>query len=98
MPLLQSHIAVITGAGSGIGRAIALGYAHEGARVVLLDVNEKAASEAAQEVLNAGGAADSLRSTSPTAPPAPRWQNRSPTPSARSPSWSTMPASRGATA
>jgi NAD(P)-dependent dehydrogenase (short-subunit alcohol dehydrogenase family) len=60
MPLLQSHIAVVTGAGSGIGRAIALGYAREGARVVLLDVNEKAASEAAQEVLNAGGAADSF--------------------------------------
>src|SRR6201746_1200123 len=60
MPLLDSHIAVITGAGSGIGRAIAPGYAREGARVVLLDVNEKAASEAAQEVLNAGGAADSF--------------------------------------
>jgi 3-oxoacyl-[acyl-carrier protein] reductase len=60
MPLLTSHIAVITGAGSGIGRAIALGYAREGARVVLLDVDEKAAAEAAQEVLNAGGAADSF--------------------------------------
>jgi 3-oxoacyl-[acyl-carrier protein] reductase len=60
MPLLTSHIAVITGAGSGIGRAIALGYAREGARVVLLDVNENAAAEAAQEVLNAGGAADSF--------------------------------------
>ena len=60
MPLLSSHIAVITGAGSGIGRAIALGYAREGARVVLLDVDEKAAAEAAQEVLNAGGAADSF--------------------------------------
>src|ERR1700709_827828 len=60
MPLLQSHIAVVTGAGSGIGRAIALGYAREGARVVLLDINEKAAAEAAQEALNAGGAADSV--------------------------------------
>ena len=60
MSLLTSHIAVITGAGSGIGRAIALGYAREGARVVLLDVNEQAAAEAAQEVLNAGGAADSF--------------------------------------
>jgi NAD(P)-dependent dehydrogenase (short-subunit alcohol dehydrogenase family) len=60
MPLLQDHIAVVTGAGSGIGRAIALGYAREGARVVLLDIDEKAAAEAAQEVLNAGGAADSF--------------------------------------
>ena len=60
MPLLQNHIAVVTGAGSGIGRAIAAGYAREGARVVLLDINEQAAAEAAQEVLNAGGAADSF--------------------------------------
>jgi NAD(P)-dependent dehydrogenase (short-subunit alcohol dehydrogenase family) len=48
MPLLQNHIAVVTGAGSGIGRAIAIGYAREGARVVLLDRDEKAAAEAAK--------------------------------------------------
>ena len=45
MPLLQNHIAVITGAGSGIGRAIANGYAREGAGVVLLDMNEKAVAD-----------------------------------------------------
>jgi NAD(P)-dependent dehydrogenase (short-subunit alcohol dehydrogenase family) len=61
MPLLQDHIAVVTGAGSGIGRAIAAGYAREGARVVLLDINEKAAAEAAQEIRNAGGKAESFR-------------------------------------
>ena len=60
MPLLQNHIAVITGAGSGIGRAIASGYAREGARVVLLDINEKAAAEAAQEIRNSGGNAMSF--------------------------------------
>ncbi len=60
MPLLQNHIAVVTGAGSGIGRAIALGYAREGARVVLLDMNEKAAAEAAQEIRDAGGKAESF--------------------------------------
>jgi 3-oxoacyl-[acyl-carrier protein] reductase len=60
MPLLQNHIAVITGAGSGIGRAIAAGFAREGARVVLLDVNEKAATEAAKEIRDAGGKADSF--------------------------------------
>ena len=59
MPLLQNHIAVITGAGSGIGRAIANGYASEGARVVLLDRNEKAAAEAAKEIRDAGGKAES---------------------------------------
>jgi 3-oxoacyl-[acyl-carrier protein] reductase len=60
MALLQNHIAVVTGAGSGIGRAIALGYAREGARVVLLDINEKAAAEAAQEIRIAGGKAESF--------------------------------------
>jgi NAD(P)-dependent dehydrogenase (short-subunit alcohol dehydrogenase family) len=60
MPLLQNHIAVVTGAGSGIGRAIASGYAREGARVVLLDINEKAASDAAQEIRYFGGSAMSF--------------------------------------
>ncbi len=60
MALLQNHIAVVTGAGSGIGRAIAIGYAREGARVVLLDREEKAAAEAAQEIRGAGGKAESF--------------------------------------
>ena len=60
MPLLQNHIAVITGAASGIGRAIALGYAGEGAYAVLLDINEKAAAEAAREICDAGGRAESF--------------------------------------
>ncbi len=37
--LLQNHIAVITGAASGIGRGIALGFAREGAQVAVLDIN-----------------------------------------------------------
>ena len=37
--LLQNHIAVVTGGASGIGRAIALGYAREGAQVAVLDIN-----------------------------------------------------------
>jgi NAD(P)-dependent dehydrogenase (short-subunit alcohol dehydrogenase family) len=57
MALLQNHIAVVTGAGSGIGRAIATGYAREGARVLLLDIDEPAAAAAAQEIRGAGGAA-----------------------------------------
>src|SRR5271169_6186379 len=60
MPLLENHIAVITGAGSGIGRAIAAGYAREGATVVLLDLNENNAAEAAREIRDAGGKAESF--------------------------------------
>jgi NAD(P)-dependent dehydrogenase (short-subunit alcohol dehydrogenase family) len=61
MPLLKDHIAVVTGAASGIGRAIAAGYAREGARVVLLDANELGATEAAKEIRLASGKAESFR-------------------------------------
>ncbi len=56
--LLQNHIAAITGAGSGIGRAIAAGYAREGATVVALDVNGEAAAETARQI---GGTAKSYQ-------------------------------------
>jgi NAD(P)-dependent dehydrogenase (short-subunit alcohol dehydrogenase family) len=61
MPLLGGHIAVVTGAASGIGRAIAKGYSREGARVVLLDINEGGARELAREIKDAGGSADAFR-------------------------------------
>jgi NAD(P)-dependent dehydrogenase (short-subunit alcohol dehydrogenase family) len=60
VPLLQNHIAVVTGSGSGIGRAIATGYAREGAQVVLLDLNEKSAAEVAREIRDTGGSAMSF--------------------------------------
>jgi NAD(P)-dependent dehydrogenase (short-subunit alcohol dehydrogenase family) len=55
--LLQGHIAVVTGAGSGIGRAIAAGYAREGASLAVLDINGEAAEAAAAEISAAGGTA-----------------------------------------
>jgi NAD(P)-dependent dehydrogenase (short-subunit alcohol dehydrogenase family) len=58
--LLQNHIAAVTGAGSGIGRAIAIRFAREGARVVTLDINAEAAATAAAEIREAGGKADSF--------------------------------------
>ena len=41
MVLLENKVAVVTGASSGLGRAIALAYAREGARVVLADLREE---------------------------------------------------------
>ena len=55
--LLEGHIAVVTGAGSGIGRAIAKGYAAEGARVMAADINEDGARETAAMIAEAGGTA-----------------------------------------
>ena len=55
--LLDGHLAVITGAGSGIGQAIAHGYAREGARLALLDLNESAANHTAANIKAAGGRA-----------------------------------------
>jgi 3-oxoacyl-[acyl-carrier protein] reductase len=58
--LLQNHIAAVTGAGSGIGRAIALGFAREGASVAVLDVNGGTAEKTAAEIAAAGGKAIAL--------------------------------------
>ena len=58
--LLEGHLAVVTGSGSGIGRAIALGYAREGAQVVALDIDGNSAAETAQAINRAGGKGHSL--------------------------------------
>ena len=55
--LLQNHVAVVTGSGSGIGRAIALGYAREGAKLAVLDINGEAAAKTAADIRDAGGKA-----------------------------------------
>jgi NAD(P)-dependent dehydrogenase (short-subunit alcohol dehydrogenase family) len=55
--LLQNHIAAVTGGASGIGRAIALGYAREGALVVVLDINSEGAAKTAADIRGAGGEA-----------------------------------------
>ena len=59
--LLERHIAVVTGGGSGIGRAIAVGYAREGAQVVVLDVNTAAAAQTEGIIRDGGGSAASMR-------------------------------------
>ena len=50
MGLLDGQVAVVTGAGSGIGRSIAIHYAQEGATVVVADVNERAARSVVAEL------------------------------------------------
>jgi len=47
---LKGKVALITGAGSGIGRQSALLFAKEGAQVVAVDVNEQAARDTAKEI------------------------------------------------
>jgi NAD(P)-dependent dehydrogenase (short-subunit alcohol dehydrogenase family) len=54
---LQGRSAIVTGAGCGIGRAIALGFAAEGASVVSADIIAERAHSTAEEILAGGGRA-----------------------------------------
>jgi len=54
---LKDKVAVVTGAGAGIGRAIALRFGVEGAHVVANDINAATAAETARAIAAAGGSA-----------------------------------------
>jgi len=59
--LLQNKIALITGGTSGIGKATALAFAHEGAKVVLSGRREKEGAEVVAEIKKLGGEASFFR-------------------------------------
>lgn len=55
--LLKDKVALVTGGAQGIGKGIALSYAKEGAKVVIVDHNEELARNTALEITNNGGIA-----------------------------------------
>ena len=58
---LKDKVALITGAGSGIGRASAVKFAAEGARVVAVDIQEPGNQETVSTIRSAGGAATAVQ-------------------------------------
>ncbi len=60
MKRFEDKVAIVTGAGNGIGLAMAHAFAAEGARVVVADINEASGARAVAEIAAAGGQAISV--------------------------------------
>ncbi len=57
----ENKVALVTGAGSGMGQATAKAFAEAGAAVVLADIDENAVRSAAEELVSAGHKAIAVR-------------------------------------
>lgn len=57
MKTLKDKVAIVTGGGSGIGRAVALSYAREGAKVVVSDIDDAGGKATVDMILKEGGEA-----------------------------------------
>ena len=64
MKIIDGRVAIVTGAGSGIGKAAAILLAREGAKLVLSDVNQQHGEGVVQEIKASGGEAIFLRADS----------------------------------
>lgn len=61
MGILDNKVALVTGAGSGIGLAVAHSYAKEGAKVIVSDINEEHGKQAVENIKAAGGEASFVK-------------------------------------
>jgi NAD(P)-dependent dehydrogenase (short-subunit alcohol dehydrogenase family) len=58
---LEGRVALVTGAGSGLGRAMARRFANDGAAVMCADINEDGAQDTAAQIAESGGRSSAMR-------------------------------------